>query len=168
MNDEGLRATAYHEAGHAVARYFLRLPFRYVTIRARGDADGYVMTRPFPRASRDRIQFGGATANDVQRVYDEVVTDLAGFIAQRRALGDADPEQSYSDTHGAVGLLDRVCGSNEEVEACAHWLWVRACGLIEARWAIVEAVATALLEARTLTARQVRAAMIKEVQHADE
>ena len=35
-------ATAYHEAGHVVAAYFLRVPIQHVTIRADGISAGHV------------------------------------------------------------------------------------------------------------------------------
>ena len=43
-----LTATAYHDAGHAVASWALTVRFRYVTIEPEGDALGHVQWLPAP------------------------------------------------------------------------------------------------------------------------
>ena len=42
-------ATAYHEAGHAVARCLFRFPFRYVSIREGKDSLGHVYGNGLPK-----------------------------------------------------------------------------------------------------------------------
>ncbi len=57
VTDE-LRSTAYHEAGHVAASYFLRVPFKYVTITESEDALGHVDRGRMSDALVERIEAG--------------------------------------------------------------------------------------------------------------
>ena len=47
---KALRATAFHEAGHAVMHRFLSVPFRYVTIKPEPDLNRLGLTHGEPAA----------------------------------------------------------------------------------------------------------------------
>ena len=74
------RLTAVHEAGHAVAMYFLPTcdPVHQITIIPRGAAGG--MTMSLPR--EDRLY---ATR---QEMFEEIVSFLGGRIAEQLRMGD--------------------------------------------------------------------------------
>jgi hypothetical protein len=75
-------ATAYHEAGHAVAYYVVRTvwgyrvpPVRGATIVPEGDTLGHVA--PFPRPSF-RPDVANSSPRTVLRVHGMIVISLAG------------------------------------------------------------------------------------------
>jgi ATP-dependent Zn protease len=55
-----LRETAYHEAGHAVAAFRLRVAFRYVDIIPEGDQLGAVVHYQWVRSQDFALALGGA------------------------------------------------------------------------------------------------------------
>ncbi len=63
-------ATAYHEAGHTVASYFLGVPFERVTIVSDGTYGGAVYQEPYE-------------GNSVKRIRKEIIILLAGELAER-------------------------------------------------------------------------------------
>ena len=75
-----LRATAIHEAGHAIAMYFLPThdPVRQISIIPRGQALG--LTWSSPRADSTHL-----TRNEM---YEQIVGLLGGRVAEALVLGD--------------------------------------------------------------------------------
>ena len=155
--EEALRATAYHEAGHAVAYYFLRvqgypLPLiRRATIVPRDDTLGQVAPFRTPSFRPD----ADISPRAQYRLQGQIMFSLAGAIAEQRHTGRRSP-YSDGDRHNAAGLAGYASSSPEEVEPMLRWLEVRTENLIVRYWPFVEVVATALLKHRTLTGRQVR------------
>jgi cell division protease FtsH len=92
LTEEDRRVFAYHEAGHAVAAYFLPHgdPVHKVTIIGRGLAGGYTMTLP------DEERFVTTRA----KLYDDLVDLLAGRAAEEIAIGEI--------STGAHNDLERV------------------------------------------------------------
>ncbi len=80
MNEKAKKLTAYHEAGHAVASYYLENtdPVHQVSIIPRGMAGGYTLYRP----AEDKVY---TTKNDM---LDKLVTALGGRVAEALVLGD--------------------------------------------------------------------------------
>lgn len=161
-----LRATAYHEAGHAVAYYCLRVQQHYplplmrrVTIVPSEDMLGH--TAPFPTPSYDPDLY--SSPSTALRAHAEIVVCFAGAIAERRHIGRRSTGAEI-DHRLAIDLAEAVTGSPSETEALLKWLRERAANLINSRWRFVEAVAAALLEHRTLTGRQVRDVIQADVQ----
>ncbi len=78
--EKARRLTAYHEAGHAVAAHFLEHvdPVQYITIIPRGQAGGFTLMRP-----QEDNSFQSRT-----RMFEEIVMDLGGRIAEKIFLGD--------------------------------------------------------------------------------
>ncbi len=80
ITDNDKKLTAYHEAGHAVATYYLpgQDPVHQISIIPRGMAGGYTMSLP----SEDK--------NYITKNYmkDEIVTLLGGRIAEALVLDD--------------------------------------------------------------------------------
>ncbi|MBQ6708425.1 MAG: ATP-dependent zinc metalloprotease FtsH [Clostridia bacterium] len=80
ITDKDKKLTAYHEAGHAIATYYLpgQDPVHQISIIPRGMAGGYTMSLP----SEDK--------NYITKNYmeDEIVTLLGGRIAEALVLDD--------------------------------------------------------------------------------
>lgn len=92
LTEEDRKVFAYHEAGHAVASYFLPHgdPVHKVTIIGRGMAGGYTMMLP------DEERF----VTSRSKLYDDLVSLLAGRAAEEIALGEI--------STGAHNDLERV------------------------------------------------------------
>ena len=114
------RLTAYHEAGHAVAAYYLphHAPVQLVTIIPRGPTGGLTMYLP------DEDQ------DDTSRneMFEHIVSALGGRIAEQRKMDDistgasADIQQATEIAHDMVtryGMSDRLgpvrYGNDDEI-----------------------------------------------------
>ena len=80
MSDKEKRMTAYHEAGHAVASYYLETqdPVHQVSIIPRGMAGGYTMYLP----TEDK------SYKYKNEMLDELVSLLGGRVAEKLVCGD--------------------------------------------------------------------------------
>ncbi len=80
MSDKEKRLTAYHEAGHAVATYFLpdQDPVHQISIIPTGMAGGFTMSLP----SEDKSY---RAKNDM---LDDIVVLLGGRVAEKVVIGD--------------------------------------------------------------------------------
>lgn len=177
--------TAYHEAGHAVACYWLQEePFEDVTIipDERSDSHGRMSWSPGPRL--DRLEGPGALSPDDRVWIDRTISILlAGGIAEERFSGQYDEPGTEGDRRCArelsdyvvpgacvaVGELDldldpevlaeRVQNSPEQLRRQAYFEWRRleTEHLVASRWANIQAVAEALLVRGQLTYAEVKA-----------
>ena len=80
VTEKERKLTAYHEAGHAVASYFLEhtAPVHYITIVPRGQAGGMTVYRP-----EDDENF-----NSRSEMFERIVSCLGGRIAEKIFLDD--------------------------------------------------------------------------------
>lgn len=80
VSDRERRLTAFHEAGHAVATYYLESqdPVTEVSIVPRGSAGGYTMSTP----QIDKMYMSRG------EMLDELVTLLGGRVAEALVMGD--------------------------------------------------------------------------------
>ena len=80
VTDKERRLTAFHEAGHAVATYYLDTqdPVTEVSIIPRGSAGGYTMSTP----QEDKMYMSR------NEMLDELVTLLGGRVAEALVIGD--------------------------------------------------------------------------------
>lgn len=125
--------TAYHEAGHVVVAYRFNHNADRVTIVQ--DSEAHTLGQA---ATEGPCSDG---SNDV-----EVVTVLfAGGLAERRRCSRADRRGSRRDEDEARELLRGLPAGQEE--GCRKL----ATSMVEDNWLHIEAVATALLEAETLS-----------------
>jgi hypothetical protein len=144
-----LQATAYRQAGHAVACIYLGLKFRYVTIRKTDE-------------TRARVQFGAAKKRDSEdiqasqylsfRIRDprHLIAGFAGQIAEHKFTGRRFIHLSDSDDRQVVNEAFHCWFSSNTTRAYLHYCWCVAEDLAGQRWKDVEAVATKLLEFRML------------------
>lgn len=147
-----LEATAYHEAGHAVASWFHGRRFKHATIvtdHERGSL-GHVRYAPMPKRLREDIELAMTPQT---RIYCEVsiVCALAGHEAERRFAGRANNAGARGDYDHAMDLALRVCGTEDSATAFLAWLGVRTRELVGGVcWPRIEWLAKALLEQKTL------------------
>ncbi len=80
INENDKRLTAFHEAGHAVATYYLETqdPVRQVSIIPRGMAGGYTMSVP----TEDKLY------KSKKSMLEEIVVLLGGRVAEAVTFGD--------------------------------------------------------------------------------
>lgn len=162
-----LRATAIHEAGHAVARIVLRRKINRVSIIPGDDGSlGHVQGRVLPAGIAEVLEFGTPTPQEMAAVEDSIVSVLAAPIAERKFTGRWNLVGASGDHEWAVGLVFRLSGSTEEVNASLKELEGRANDLVETYWADIEAVAAALLERKVLSGAAVRR-VIRESRESD-
>ena len=150
-------ATAYHEAGHAVAAWNLGYRSIRASITAGHESAGEV--RHESPLVGDEVEFDGSELARL-RVERVIIIRLAGPIAQKRHR-----RTSWRRWHGgtdyavAADLALRVCGSGEIASAFLKWLDRRAKALVEEHWPAVERLANALLKRGVVTQDEIAALM---------
>jgi hypothetical protein len=136
-------ATAYHEAGHAVAAWCLGYRPSTATIIPGTDSIGQVRhENPFPGID---LEFDGSNWRRL-RIERAIMICLAGPIAQRRYR-----KTSWRRWHGgtdyvtATELALRVSGSSEIASAFLKWLNLRTALLVDEHWRDIKRIAIGLL-----------------------
>jgi hypothetical protein len=145
---------AYHEAGHAVAAWCLKLKVPSVTIVPDDDSAGHVESEREDQSICDAIDRGDRW--DTSRfMAEKLVMGLqAGRVAQQRYSARSVRRRHYAnDLSKCVALLLKYDPDRVKPNARLHRLlldqWTES--LIEQHWHLVEAVAEALLERRELS-----------------
>ena len=152
---------AHHEAGHAVAAFVLHLSIgrKGVTIVPSDHALGALnIPGTPPRTSR----LGAIPHATRGRLESYAIAAYAGYEAQKRFC----PSCEFSgddDEHNASELLSWVSSKNETLSAHLTLARLEARDLVERYWKQIEAVATALLERKTLNREEVRQAFLSTV-----
>lgn len=157
-NSNQLWATAFHEAGTAVAAVHLRVGIGRLGVSivpSEGSAGTCHALKTFsgnPDAhATDRMRLGAEK---------RAIILFAGPAAQRKYRSSSIRNyHGHSDRHSAIDLMDYFVGSNRELEAYLNWLRIRAEQLVANpfAWKTIEAVAAALFESKHLTAREIKA-----------
>jgi len=174
--------TAYHEAGHAIAGYFLEHadPVHKITIVPRGRAGGYVLSV----AEEDRLY---ATRN---MLLDRIAVALAGRAAEETVFSDvttgaqSDFQQAtniarrmvtswgMSDTLGKIALssssesfLGEYEGARNYSEETARLIDTEVKAILDTQYARIRAL---LASKRTELETVVKALLERETLHADE
>jgi hypothetical protein len=150
-----LEATAYHEAGHAVAAYLRNRRFTSISIIADGETLGQCVFGNKPgvivldaesyRRTRDRIE-------------TLIIVSLAGVLAECLLTGRRNWRGAHADLHDAAGYAAYVTGDEQELGAYIKWLWERTRNLLRQRrhWAAVKSLASELLVSRRVGERRAR------------
>lgn len=140
-----IERTAYHEAGHAVASYYLHIAFTYATIIPEEDSSGHVL-HPQSIFKKFEPEWDNSL-KAVDRAERIIIVSLAGEASERRFANRYDRKGSGEDWHHAVNLASYFAGNEEVLRAYVNYLWTRAKTLFNAPWlwAAVEAVAKELL-----------------------
>ena len=153
-----LKATAYHEAGHAMAAWCLEIPFgkgkHALSIVPEGTTQGHFIPKYILRRRSPDVKTTGADRLKIERI---VVVLLAGMVAQRRHRpASVRSWHGSSDFQSAVNLLSPFTGNNREIEAYLRLLRIRAELTLErpGSWECVDALAAALLSRKFLSATE--------------
>ena len=142
---------AYHQAGHAVARHYLKHagPDRSVAIASGstgGSGSGHMgHAPPYPRPPPGMV---------LDEALARIQVCLAAGIAEKRFAGRWEKAAVYADLERAVEFALRV-SYKPETEALLHWLQVRTEHLVDFYWPDVEAVARSLLWRKALKGEDV-------------
>ncbi len=188
VSEHEKRLTAVHEAGHAVAMWYLPThdPVYQITIVPRGSAAG--MTISIPREDRNL-----ASRNEM---FEDIVALLGGRVAEQLQMDDISTGAS-NDLQRATGIArdmvsrygmsarlgpvsydgggeifigrdyekqksysERVAGEiDEEVESVVRTAYQRCAKILEDNREKIEEIASFLLEHRTMTRPQFEAVM---------
>lgn len=145
MSDENVQATAYHEAGHAVAAIVRGIGFHYVTIvhDDEDDSHGHVNYGAVPA----RLNAGNRAV--ARELRDRLVVNQAGAIAEERFLGHRNDIGAAADDEWFRECLWDMYGENGERHA--RTLAQQARQLVAQHWSAMSRVANALLKEQTLT-----------------
>jgi ATP-dependent Zn protease len=139
-------ATAYHEAGHAVAALALDRPVVKVSVRPDRDRLGIcAFGKPVFRPSEDWLE-------------REVLIALAGMAAEARHTGTYHREAAGRDLRYARSLALQRAGNERQAERLERRLLAKAEHLLDrgANWRAVERIAAELLRAGEISGRQAR------------
>ncbi len=152
-------ATAYHEAGHAVVSWYLKVRVSRATIVRDNDSAGHVMVEPEEPSTCDAICRGDPWDPSRLRAEKRVMVLQAGEVAQRRYNPrSVRRHHSGDDYEKCVNILRIYSPDEEKLDVMPHYLLLRkwTIYLIEQHWHLVEAFAKALLKCRELSGTQVR------------
>ena len=161
-----LERTAYHEGGHAVAAYLLKRRFTGISI-VPDDDDGSLGRCTYDkwRSKLNPEYDDGPVLRNL--VETRVMTALAGIQAEAELTRRRNWVGANSDLRSAANLLSYISGSTAEHTAYQDWLWERTGSLIRdpQHWAMIQALASALLTQHLIGERKARA-IIREAQQA--
>lgn len=163
-------ASAYHEAGHAVASHFLGRSFIKVSLdRAADGTLGWVGHGPPGEWVEPDVEVDGRTRRKVEQ---EIMILIAGSVCEETFAGEMEGRiggpvspnlQDFVALHGgdvdqAMTLAGYASASAGEAAAYLEWLWHRTFNLIRRPgfWPAVEALAAELVRVRTLDYRRAR------------
>lgn len=162
-----LEATAYHEAGHAVASLALGRGVRRVSIvpdLAAGTL-GLATNHGLP-SFRPDVRDDAPTQAKAER---EILILLAGPAAEERFTGRRNRAGAAGDHAAAAAALAlSLCGDEDEASAFLAWLVIRGRNLIAApgQWIRVAALARALVDRRELSGAEVRRVCVEAMANA--
>jgi ATP-dependent Zn protease len=128
-----LRATAYHEAGHAVISLLCGIPFKEVTIAAGEDSFGHVLNNRWPPSMDRKRSFDDFRSDPKRRIYFEnrILIDCAGFAAQYKLTKKHDWKGAREDFQFAAELATETTYQEDERRAFLRWIRVRAKAMME-------------------------------------
>lgn len=171
-----LEHIAYHEAGHTVAAVVLGRRFFFVTIEPTDDytACVWIAGRPVDRlrpgsspGCKDTNRYRGG-GRDV--IDHEVMLFSAGIAARLIREGHTKPDLNHlascdwtadgeePDLRATMEIADTMWHSEAVGTAWRFWLFFRAWDILAEpkHWAAVKALASALLERKTISSRTAR------------
>jgi len=156
-------ATAYHEAGHAVAARALGLVVTRVTIEPRYDTfyrKWRIGTTEIAVIGNHATDYSGEMRDRLRR---EAIFSLAGNAVERRAFDRPLLEEDHTDSDVAEWLLSRDTPQRDlpRVLRCARAI---ADWLVRERWSEIESLAAALMRHGSLSGQQPQVAGVSVAQ----
>ncbi|MGD0632561.1 MAG: hypothetical protein ABR987_24825 [Terracidiphilus sp.] len=155
---KSLLATAYHEAGHALADFLLGFKIKSVSIVADETSAGRVSS--VLGLNPSILEYGNPSSKTIARWHDKALTMLAGEAAQSHFNPrSVRAHHAGRDRDAILDILERIHGDGDELQAVYRYLKIRARNLVcgPHRWFMVEAVVLELAKNKTLTGSEVEA-----------
>jgi hypothetical protein len=147
-------AAAYREAGHVVAALTQSRVDHRAAFAQTVEFRGPVVHKNALRGAKLGLDTSEGARLRAERA---ILVRLAGPAAQKRhAPRSLRSRHGQSDLKQALDLASSVSSSHSEAYAFVARLGIAADDLIEARWPLVERVASALIEGSPLSAAQIR------------
>jgi hypothetical protein len=147
-----ITSAAYHEAGHAVVCYFQRIEVRRVSVVSDDIEEHLGITHHGGAPKRVTRDASDYTRMKVERY---VVMCFAGQLSQAK-LRDKHPEWGMEgDDRNAIEITLQMFGNEEIAGAFRHYCWCLSRALVTQYWRLIEAVAAALLQRKTLSGPEV-------------
>jgi ATP-dependent Zn protease len=160
-----LTATAYHEAGHAVASRDLGLGVRRVTIKPNPKTGTGGICKAGSALKRRHNPESDDGDRNRMRMECDVVALLAGQEAEAHFRGRYNFGGARVDREGANDLLSYFVspgrGPQEEFRTYFKLLRLRTRRLVLHRWPMIQEVAKRLLERETLSGDEVEQAIVE-------
>ena len=144
---EKLKKTAYHEAGHAVGAFAIGRRFNKVTIVPDDDTLGSLTGCGWGSKLSPELDEGARLRH---RVEAEIILSLAGCVAEAKMTGGCDHIGASGDYNDAVFYASYVTDSTEETEAYIAWLLEKTKNVLSRRWDAVELLADELIKRREI------------------
>jgi ATP-dependent Zn protease len=142
-------ATAYHEAGHAVACYVFKHQIKKVSIIPGEGYQGKLHSSGLPEDLVERIvQRENLSPEEEKLLWEKTIISLAGPASECLFTGVYNWRGSMSDRSKANAFAAPLDLTGKDFDEQAK-------ELMYSNWKKVEDVAQALLEKQTLTAQQV-------------
>ena len=145
MQNDTIRATAYHEAGHCVAACLVRKRFRLATIIPKEGSLGEFVP--------DKLAKIDIASADVKSCKAWIFIGLAGIIAENefRNPGKISKMPSFHpDIDIVTKIANKLCWSSKEKEAYLRFMWIRTRNIIERYWQAVQLMANELIKQKTI------------------
>lgn len=148
-----IKRTAYHEAGHAVMAYNLRLRIRHATIIPEEEYLGRVK-HSAGGSIHPEWESGPTTRTEIER---RAIVALSGNVAEYLLTGRRYMVGSEGDYQTVVNLLSYLAGP-EETGKYIEWLWYRTKGIlaIDYWWLAIQRLAEELLKHHYLKSKRIR------------
>lgn len=149
-----IKATAYHEAGHAIAAYTLQIPMWDISIEADKDYLGYLLLK-YPKWFQPDIDYDSRTSDFVKK---RIMVALAGREAEKIITGRYNNIGAESDLNTVREFAMRIISDPKEIEAYIKWLRLSTINLLKVpyRWKLIETLAEELLQRKHLKRKEVR------------
>lgn len=143
-----IEATAYHQAGHAVAALFLQLPFEQITLDAE-DCLGMSLLEQY-------IQAGWENRPKDQHEIAFIII-LAGEMAEKKAAGKL-RKRVWFERDWVAEILSTLEGSEAIARAYYRYLILKTQALLDHPyvWETAERVASQLLQTQTMDFIQIK------------
>lgn len=156
------RATAYHEAGHAVARFLVHGTTGAIIAAPQEGKEAGAEAEPLPPELLNGTQLvaGPYTPPQRQRLIAEIRTTLAGCVAEgmllsREPLDVLEDAASCSDRMTVWGIAGRLWTNTDERDERVASFAKDLVEEFDVEWAKVDRVANAYLQQGDLTPSEV-------------
>jgi hypothetical protein len=136
---EKLKKTAYHEAGHAVANFATGKRFTKVSVIPIPEDGSLGRVSGTGWQSKLNPELDDTEQPRLRRMVErEIITLLAGVVAEAKLTGRYNHIGASKDYHKAVSYASYVTDSTRETEAYIEWLFEKTKNILSRRWGAVE------------------------------